>query len=181
MTTSGDPARGSNPATTRRRAIRIVDDGMREVFGLYDRLPPRARTAPGLGGGEWSPKDLLGHLESWQEYALEALDAWEEGHGPAIDAVIWSTSTSALNRDAVVRKSPRRAADQRRRAEMTHDRLIGRLEAMGDARWQRPGTPRGRTPAGMRLGNLLGGPGGPFRHADAHLPQLRSLAEEGGN
>jgi hypothetical protein len=165
-------------APSRRRAIRIVDDGMREVFALYDGLPPRARTRPGLGGGDWSPKDLLGHLESWQEYALEALDAWDEDHGPAIDTVIWSTSTSALNRDAVARKASRRPADQRRRTEATHERLLTRLEAFGDTRWKRPGTSRGRTPAGARLGDLLGGPPGAFRHADAHLTQLRAFAEE---
>lgn len=165
------------PASSRRQAIRIVDSGMREVFALYDGLPPRARTRPGLGGGEWSPKDLLGHLESWQEYALEALDAWDEGHGPAIDAVIWSTSTSALNREAVAGKSSRRAGDQRRRAQATHDRFVARLEAMTDPRWRRPGTSRGRTPIGSRLGDLLGdGGAGPFRHADAHLPQLRAFA-----
>ena len=163
---------------SRRRAMRILDDGMQEVFTLYDRLPVRARTTAGLGGGEWSPKDLLGHLESWQEYALEALDAWQEGHGPAIDAVIWSTSTTVLNHEAVAGKSARRAADQRRRAEATHHRLMGRLEAFGDARWRRPGTARGRTAAGARLGDLLGGPAGPFRHAEAHLRQLRPFVEE---
>ena len=49
---------------SRRRAIRIVDEGMRETFALYDRLLPRDRTTTGLGGGDWSPKDLLGHLEA---------------------------------------------------------------------------------------------------------------------
>ena len=160
--------------------MRIVDEGMREVFALYDRLPPRARTTPGLGGGEWAPRDLLGHLESWQEYALEALDAWDEDHGPAIDAVIWSTSTSRLNADAVAAKASRRAADQRRRAEATHERLLERLDAFGDARWRRPGTSRGRTPAGARLGDLLGGTPGPFAHAQAHLPQLRAYLEDRG-
>jgi DinB family protein len=165
------------PAPTRRQAIRIVDGGMREVFALYDGLPPRARARPGLGGGEWSPKDLLGHLESWQEYALEALDAWDEGHGPAIDRVIWSTSTSALNRDAVATKSARPAGVQRRRAQATHERLVARLEGMTDPRWRRPGTSRGRTAIGSRLGDLLGdGAAGPFRHADAHLHQLRPFA-----
>jgi hypothetical protein len=163
---------------SRRRAIRILDEGMREVFAIFDALPPRARTTPGLGGGDWSPKDLLGHLESWEGYALEALDAWEEGHGPAIDAVIWSTSTSALNREAVAEKASRRASDQRRRSAATHERLLERLEAFGDARWRRPGTARGRTPAGIRLGDLLGGPPGPFRHAEAHLVQLRAFGEE---
>lgn len=151
---------------------------MRETFALYDRLRPRARSTAGLGGGEWSPKDLLGHLESWQEYAIEAIDAWAEDHGPAIDEVIWSTSTSSLNRDAVARKASRGAVAQRRAAEATHDTLLARLDGMGDARWRRPGTSRGRTAAGKRLGDLLGGPPGPFRHAEAHLPQLRAFVEE---
>lgn len=158
----------------------IVDEGMREVFALYDRLPPRARTTSGLSGGEWSPKDLLGHLESWQGYAIEAIDAWQEAHGPAIDAVIWSTSTSAMNREAVARKASRRPGAQRRAAETTHVRLLEELEAIGDVRWRRPGTVRGRTPVGKRLGDLLGGTPGPFRHAEAHLPQLRSFVEEHG-
>jgi hypothetical protein len=175
---SGHIAPRANPLPTRRRAIGILREGMAEVFSLYDSLPTRARTTPGLGGGEWSPKDLLGHLESWQEYALEAIDAWGEGHGPAIDAVIWSTSTSVLNDNAVRTKSSRRAPDQRRRAEATHDLLIAQLEAFGDARWRRPGTPRGRTPAGARLGNLLSGPAGPFRHANAHLPNLEAFVED---
>ncbi|MGH2539720.1 MAG: maleylpyruvate isomerase N-terminal domain-containing protein [Actinomycetota bacterium] len=164
---------------SRRQAIRIVDGGMREVFALYDGLPARARARSGLGGGDWSPKDLLGHLESWQEYALEALDAWDEGHGPAIDRVIWSTSTSALNREAVAGKSSRRPGDQRRRSQVSHERFVARLEAMTDPRWRRPGTPRGRTPIGSRLGDLLGdSSAGSFRHADAHLPQLRAFASE---
>jgi hypothetical protein len=162
---------------SRRRAIGSVDEGRRDARARQDGLPLRARTRPGPGGGDWSPNDLLGHLESWQEYALEALDAWDEDHGPAIDKVIWSTSTSALNRDAVARKAARRPADQRRRAETTNERLLARLEAFGDTRWKRPGTSRGRTPAGNRLGDLLGGPPGPFRHADAHLRQLRAFAE----
>lgn len=163
---------------TRRKAMRIVDVEMREVFALYDRLPPKARTTRGLGGGDWSPKDLLGHLESWQEIALETLDAWDEGHGPEIDRVIWSTSTSAFNQEMVGRKDSRRAADQRRRAEATHERLMARFESISDARWRRPGTERGRTAVGKRLGDLLGGTPGPFRHAGAHLPQLRAFVQE---
>jgi hypothetical protein len=158
--------------------MRTLEEEMREVLALYDRLPTRARTTTGLGGGDWSPKDLLGHLESWQGYALEALDAWDEGHGPPIDAVIWSTGTSAVNREAVERKSSRRPADQRRRAEATHERLMARLAGLSDTRWRRPGTSRGRTPVGARLGDLLGGTPGPFRHAGAHLPQLRAFVED---
>jgi hypothetical protein len=162
---------------TRRAAIRILQQGRAAIDELIDRLPPRTLTKSGLGGGEWSPKDLLGHLESWEEFSLEALDAWDDDRAPAIDAVIWSTSTSAVNRDAVARKASRSAPAMRRHAEATHDGLIARLEAMSDARWRQPGTPRGRKSVGERLGSLLGGPPGPFRHAEAHLKDLRAFVE----
>ena len=59
---------------SRRRAIRILEEAHATVNGLLDRLPPRAVSRPGLGGGDWSPKDLVGHLESWEEYAIDAHD-----------------------------------------------------------------------------------------------------------
>jgi hypothetical protein len=82
-----------------------------------------------------------------------------------------------LNRDAVSRKARRSAPAQRRAAEATHELLLAKLDGLGDARWRRPGTSRGRTPAGRRLGDLLGGTPGPFLHAEAHLPQLRAFVE----
>jgi hypothetical protein len=42
---SGKPAGLADRVPSRRRAIAILRDGMTEVFALYDRLPPRARTA----------------------------------------------------------------------------------------------------------------------------------------
>jgi Mycothiol maleylpyruvate isomerase N-terminal domain len=167
-------------APSRRTAIRILRDGHDEVWALIDRLPARALSRGGLSGGDWSPKDLIGHLESWEEYALEALDAWAHGHGPAIDKELWATSTSKVNRGAVERKAPRSAPEMRRRAEATHAELLTQLEAMSDARWRRPGTPRGRRAVGERLGGFLGGPAGPFRHAHAHLRELRSFVDEHG-
>ena len=96
--------------TSRRRAIRILEDGHAAVNALLDRLPPRALSRPGLGGGDWSPKDLVGHLESWEEYAIEALDAWAVGKGVPIDEELWSKGTSKVNVEAVARK----ASDGRR-------------------------------------------------------------------
>ena len=165
---------------SRRRAIRILDDGRAAVNDLLDRLPTRALSRPGLGGGDWSPKDLVGHLESWEEYAIEALDAWAAGRGVPIDREVWSRGTSTVNVEAVARKASRSAAEMRRRAERTHAELIRRVEAMTDARWRAPGTPRARTPAGARLGGILGGPSGDFRHAEAHLKDLRAFVDEHG-
>jgi Mycothiol maleylpyruvate isomerase N-terminal domain len=167
----------SDALPSRRQALRILEQGHGSVGELLDRLPRSAMTTPGLGGGEWSPKDLIGHLESWQEYALQALDAWDEGHGPAIDGELWSTSTSKVNQAAVVRKAGRSLSEMRRHADRTYASLAARIEAMSDRRWRQPGTPRGRKAVGERLGSYLGGPAGPFRHAEAHLPQLRLFVE----
>jgi len=165
---------------TRRRAIRILEEGHARILALVDALPPRARSVPGLGGGAWSPSDLIGHLESWEEYAIEALDAWADGRGVPIDGELWTKGTSKVNVEAVGRKRSRSVAEMRRHAERTHDELIRRLEAMSDARWRAPGTSRGRKPAGVRLGGLLGGPAGAFRHAEAHLRQLEAFVAEHG-
>lgn len=165
---------------SRRRAIGILEEGHATVNELLDRLPPRALSRPGLGGGDWSPKDLVGHLESWEEYAIEALDAWAEGRGVPIDRELWSKGTTAVNVEAVARKASRSAAEMRRRAERTHAELIRRLASMTDARWTSPGTPRARKPVGARLGGILGGSTGDFRHAEAHLKDLRAFVAEHG-
>ncbi len=166
-----------DPTPTRRRAVTILEDGHAAVRMLYERLPARARSTPGLGGGAWSPKDLIGHLETWEGFAIAALDAWAEGHGPAFEKELWSRGTSALNRAEVERKARRSAPEMVRRADVTHAALIGRLSSMTDAAWRRPGTARGRKPAGERLGGILGGPAGPFRHAEAHLRDLRAFVD----
>ena len=165
---------------SRRRAIRILEEAHATVNGLLDRLPPRAVSRPGLGGGDWSPKDLVGHLESWEEYAIDALDAWAMGKGVPIDEELWSRGTTKVNVDAVARKASRSAVEMRRHAERTHAELILRFETMTDARWRAPGTPRARKPVGSRLGGILGGPAGDFRHAEAHLKDLRAFVAEHG-
>ena len=167
-------------APTRRAAIEILQESNAAVTELLDRLPKRAFITVGLGGGEWSPKDLVGHLESWEEYALEALAAWDEGRGPAIDKELWATSTSKVNRDAVARKASRSGPEMRRKAERTHRDLISLIEHMSDRRWRRPGTSRGRRTVAERLGVMLGGPSGPFRHAEAHLKDLRAFVDRHG-
>lgn len=165
---------------TRRKAISILEQGHQTVRALIAELPSRALTRTGIGGGTWSPKDLIGHLASWEEYALEALLAWDEDRGPAIDRELWSTSTNKVNADAVARKAGLSGQEVIRRADATHAELIGRLQAMSDARWRRPGTSRGRKPLAARLGGILGGPAGPFRHAEAHLKDLRAFVDTYG-
>lgn len=165
---------------TRRQAIAILERGDADVRALLAQMPRRALTRSGLGGGTWSPKDLISHLGTWEEFAIEALDAWAEGHGPAFEKELWTTGTAAVNRTAHERKARLSTSEAFRRAEATHRDLIERIGALTDVQWRRPGTPRGRKPMGERLGGILGGPKGQFRHADAHLADLRAFAADAG-
>jgi hypothetical protein len=143
---------------------------------LLDRLPKAALTTHGVGGGTWSPKDLIGHLASWEEYALDALAAWERGERAPIDDLQFTLSTSALNDQAVLRKARWSVAKVRGDADRTHDELLAAIGSMSDARWQAPTTPRGRKPLGTRLGAILIGSGGaPFAHDAAHVKSLTSF------
>jgi hypothetical protein len=48
------------------------------------------------------------------------------------------------------------------------------MRDLSDERWLAPPTRRSRRPLAQKLGGILGGPSGGFRHADAHLPGLEA-------
>jgi hypothetical protein len=162
----------------RRAAIELLRSERAAVMMLDGRLSPRARRIPGLGGGDWSPTDLLGHLASWEGYAVEALDAWERDEGAPIDRALYDRGVNAVNAEAIGRWSRLSAPETRRRAERIHAELLGRLDVMSDARWRARVTSRGRKSVGARLGSILGGPAGPFFHDRAHLRSLERFVED---
>jgi hypothetical protein len=163
---------------SRRDAIQILEGGHAEMMESLAQLGPRELSRPGVGGGEWSPKDLVGHLASWEERALEAVAAWERGEPAPIDRQFRTRSLSEINAEAVAAKGRLSYAGISRRAGRTHRELLAAIRRMSDERWNAPATSRGRKPLGHRLGQILGGPGGLFRHAGAHLPDLRAFVEE---
>jgi hypothetical protein len=160
---------------TRRQALRLLAEQRVEIEELLARLSPRDRTRPGLGGGEWSPKDLVGHLELWERFALDSVSAWERGEGSPVDRLIWSRSNSAINAEGVAKVANLSWARARRRAERTHAELVALIETMSDARWTSPATPRARKPLGARIGGYLVGSDGPFTHDGEHLRDLRAF------
>jgi hypothetical protein len=149
-----------------------------EIHELLGRLSPRDRTRAGLGGGDWSPKDLVSHLALWERFALDAVAAWERGERAPIDGELWSRSTSAINADGVREAAPLSWAQARRRADVTHEELVGLFESMSDVTWRTPATPRARRPVGMRIGQILAGSRGPFTHDLAHVKDLRAFVAE---
>jgi hypothetical protein len=171
------PAERNPP--TRREALWILERGRSETLALIESLPRSALATRGLGGGDWSPKDLIGHLASWEEYALDALAAWDRGERAPIDALQFTVSTSRINRQNVEAKAGWSLARVLRESERTHAELLAAIEGLSDARWRRPATERGRAPLGRRLGNILGGRG-LFDHDETHHESLRAFVRDRG-
>jgi hypothetical protein len=162
----------------RDEAIRILRTDRLKTRDLLQRIPDRSITTAGLGGGDWSPKDLIGHLESWEQHALDAIDAWSHGGVAPSDRALRTMGLDDFNLAEVRRKegwSMARTADS---AAATHRRLLAALGAFSDAAWVAPPTKRSRRALGTHLGGILGGPGGPFRHDLAHHPDLEAFAAE---
>ena len=162
----------------RREAIRLLQTDRRATEAALAHLSTRQIASALLGDGDWSPKDLLGRLESWEEHALGALDAWSRGEGAPIDRALRELGLTRVNTDEIARKASRSVAKALSSSSATHDELLASIRSIPDAAWVTPPTRRSRTPLGVRLGQILTGSDGPFRHDLAHLTGLRAV---GGN
>jgi hypothetical protein len=163
---------GATP--TKAEALAILRRGHREVRRLIDGLPSRALTLTGIGGGAWSPADLVGHLAAWERFALDALEAWGRRKRAPIDIALDERGLDGVNADALGEASMPPPDALLRGWVETHEALVSAVRAVPADRWVKPPLTRGR-PLGLRVGSILGGPAGPFRHVDAHLPDLRAF------
>ena len=163
--------------TTRDEAIRLLEDQHADVANLFGELGPEAFASRGtIGGGEWSAKDLAAHLGSWEAFALEVLEAFGRGERPAIeDEFAVAGATDRLNAREEQRFLDAPPDEVMARFEDLHERIVDRAAAMSDQEWSAPYPfdPDDET-IGDRVGSLLGSDAGRFRHASAHLPDLRA-------
>ena len=143
---------------------------------LIERLSAAAFETTGLGGGAWSPKDLVGHLETWERFAIEAIEAIERGEPAPIAQE--SLETDELNRREVERKAARTAAEIRSSASATHDRVLQTFAALDDERWVAPEAPGTDRTVADRLGSILGGSLGSFRHDPDHWDDIEAFVAE---
>ena len=159
---------------TREEAIDILERGHATIRRLLKQIPPHWMARPGLGGGTWTPKDLLGHLCMWEEKVLEAVAAWDAGERAPIDREIYDRSIEAINGDGVRARSRHTFARVLRDWDNVHGELIRAIRSMTDSRWENPATSRGRKALGHRIGQLLVGRE-PFAHAEAHVKDLEGF------
>jgi hypothetical protein len=167
---------------TRDNAVATLEELRSEVLELLARVPEGERTRPGLGGGEWSVKDLLGHLAFWQELALEAIDAWRREERPRVEAYFEADAAGidAANAEDNARKAAWDYEDVRGGYDETHAALVDAIGSMDDQAWARkaPYPAERRDRMVTLLGSVLGAPKRPFGHASAHLPDLEAFVAE---
>jgi DinB superfamily len=161
----------------RAEAIDELRDDRARTDMLLDAIDPTAYETTGLGGGDWSPKDLIGHLETWDQHALDAIAAWQAGERPAIGVALETLGTDEVNRREVERKAALPLEEVRTSAAGTHRALLDALASVSDDWWRSHEQGEERS-HGQMLGGVLGGSRGYFRHDPDHWPDLEGFAEQ---
>lgn len=170
---------------TRQEALRLLEEGHAALDGWFGRLSDAEMTRPAtIGGGDWSAKDLLGHVAFWEELAAETLAAWREGRSPSMARLVggaWD-GVDKLNARNQVRTAAETLARVRERAGAARAALLEAIGGLSDTDWRAEvgradGTP---TTLGERLGSVTGGPAGYFDHAAAHLDDLAAYGRSLG-
>src|SRR4051812_50183675 len=90
----------------RTDAIRLAREDRDRTNALLASIDPSAFETGGLGGGTWAPKDLVGHPETWEEKALDSLDAWDRGEPPPIPAQVQAPRDHPVNPREGGRQAP---------------------------------------------------------------------------
>jgi hypothetical protein len=168
--------------TTREAAIAELEAGQAALDALMARLSyEHLEVARSIGGGDWSAKDLLGHIAGWEEIAVQTLDEWRDGTPPWIEEFFaMSDGVDQLNADNDLHGSSLSLDETRIRADDAHRRLLAEITAMSDEEWNTKAwypTEKRKTLAAL-LGSILGGRQRPFGHVFDHLADLEAYVEE---
>jgi len=167
---------------TRDRAVDVLEEGRAAVGGLYDSLTDDQAARPAtIGGGDWSAKDLVAHLETWEAIALQTIEEWRDGVVPSIEEAFAKgpEGIDALNAEWHEAKLALTPSEVRTQASQTHRQLLEEIRHMDDAEWTTKAfyETAQRQRLGQVLAAVLGAPKRPFGHAFAHLPDLRAYVE----
>ncbi len=163
---------------TRDDALATLEEGHRLTADLIAGLSDEQLSRPAtIGGGDWAAKDLLGHIASWEEYALRTLQEWRRGERPWVEDVFRTPDeVDGVNAEAVAAKAAMSAGEVRQAAEASFRSLVDAIRSMSDDEWSQkaPYETKRRERFGNLLGSVTGAPKGPFAHAFAHLPDLEA-------
>jgi hypothetical protein len=168
-------------APSRQEALSTLREGQERLTALLAQLSDEDLTKPAtIGGGDWSAKDLIGHVASWEDLAVTSLAEWRRGEVPRVELpegpMSGSGQVDAFNGRAVEERRGVGLEEAVRDARVIHQKLVEAIEALSDREWlSKYLAPDGRDRLlATLLGSLTAAPGRPFGHAFAHLPDLEA-------
>jgi DinB family protein len=170
----------SVPVPSPSEAARRLDATCGEADELFARLTGDAWVRPNtIGRGDWSAKDLLGHIATWEEYALRTIDQWRTHEPPTIETLFATQGVDRINETAVAAKAALPLDEVRAAAAATHAALVRRLSSIDEREWNGPASSETKpaTTLGSFLGGVLGAPDARFAHTSAHIGDLRAYVE----
>jgi hypothetical protein len=172
---------------SQEEAISILEEGNAKLRELLQNIPePDLIREATIGGGEWSAKDLIGHISTWEEVAIRSLEEWRRGEvpwveqdgGPFTDP--GNQAVDAINARTVEEKRRLSLEEVRRSGDEGHRRLVNEIRSLSEDEWRAqafyPTEKNRRRRLVTLLGAILGAPGAPFGHAFAHIPDVVSFA-----
>ena len=166
---------------SRQEAISTLREGQEGLDELLAGLSDEDLVKPAtIGGGDWSAKDLIGHVASWEDLAVSSLAEWRHGEMPRVELpegpMSGSGQVDAFNERAVQEKREAELEEVVQGAHVIHQKLIEAIDGLSEQEWLStylvPGG-RERLVATL-LGSLTAAPDRPFGHAFAHLPDLEA-------
>lgn len=169
----------SSETLSPEEALAILEEGQRKMLNLLEGIPNESLDNP-LGTGEWSIKDLVGHIASWEELAVKALREWRERKPLSVEGIVGvQGGVDSFNADEVEKHRNSSAEEVFERASTIHQELLSEVSAVDPDIWLEPPyyeTKRPRTLGGT-VGAITGGKArGDFGHVFDHIDDLQSFS-----
>lgn len=116
-----DTAASRDAADDVHAVLERIDEAWRTLFSTLDGIPDDRLEEPGVIG-DWSLKDLFGHLAFWDDHAVQEIERALAGL-PREDAA-WQEMNEADHATRLDRTLP----EQRAAMHQAHAELVARLE-----------------------------------------------------
>ena len=137
-----------------------IERSWRGLMGALAGIPEERLTESGVVG-DWSVKDLLGHVAVWDAHAVAAVRRYLSGEAPG--QVDWE----ALNEREAAARADRSLAEQRSEMEAAHEQVRSLVRGLRPPDLDVPGV-RHRLAVDS------------FEHYDEHAAEIRAWRERVG-
>lgn len=135
-------------------------------------LPEAARTRPCRDDG-WSPRDIVGHVASWEDRYITLIQQFINGHAEQIEWIRDEAALDAWNAQQYLRKRDWSWDETLRELALLREELLWNLGwATPEQLNQQHATPRGTLSVATLLRGLI-------EHDQEHMAELSALRRDG--